>query len=361
MAQPAPPPGEDVGEDRADDEPYEPLPDTWGVPSPAPDPAEPKARPSAVDRTLLQPAPRPVPPRPTPSSGKADVAIIAGAGEFRPPPERQPSIALDDGQKVAWSASWRPWELGDWIFTGVSMGAAIGGIVIPPTEDRWMGRNAFDQVVRNALRPNQQSQRNLARDASDIMLMLSINQILVDTLVVTWWGHDADTVAYNMALMNIEAIAFNTALNQIVGGLASRERPYRVECDQLPDEELRGDCRGRKRFRSFYSGHTSTTFAVAGLTCMHHAQLPLYGGGFADALPCISAFAIAGTTGTLRLVADQHWASDVLVGAAVGTFSGLAVPYFLHYGWGEPEEQRPDEVSISILPLPTGGMVSGAF
>ena len=68
-----------------------------------------------------------------------------------------------------------------------------------------------------------------------------------------------------------------------------------------------------------------------------------------------------GTTGALRIVADQHWASDVLVGAAVGTFSGLAVPYFLHYGWGEPEEQRPDEVSISILPLPTGGMLSGAF
>ncbi|HHH30289.1 MAG TPA: phosphatase PAP2 family protein [Polyangiaceae bacterium] len=224
-----------------------------------------------------------------------------------------------------------------------------------------MGRNAFDEAVRNTLRPNEQGHRNVARDASDIMLMLSINQVLVDTLIVTWWGHDADTVAYNMALMNIEAIAFNTALNQLVGGLASRERPYRVECDQLPDEELRSDCRGRKRFRSFYSGHASTTFAVAGLTCMHHAQLPLYGGGFADVLPCVASFAIAGTTGTLRLVADQHWATDVLVGAAMGTFSGLAVPYFLHYGWGEPEEHQPDEISIRILPLPTGGMVSGMF
>ena len=360
MAQPAPPQPEEGGEERADAEPYEPLPDTWAVPSPDPDPKRPGARPSKVDRTLLgpgAPSPRPAPP----SSGQADVDIITQAGEFRPPPERQASISLDDGQKIVWQASWRPWELGDWIFTGVSMAAAIGGIVIPPTEDRWMGRNAFDEAIRDTLRPNEQSHRNIARDASDIMLMLSINQILVDTLVVTWWGHDADTVAYNMALMNIEAIAFNTALNQIVGGLASRERPYRVECDQLADEEARADCRGRKRFRSFYSGHTSTTFAVAGLTCMHHAQMPLYGGGFADVLPCISSFAIAGTTGTLRLVADQHWATDVMIGAAVGTFSGLAVPYFLHYGWGEPEEPRADEISISVLPLPTGGMVSGVF
>ncbi len=339
--------------------PYEPLPGTWQVPYLH---TGERARPATVHRTLL---PSTAPPRrpagPGTLSGRADVDVITRAGEFRPPPERRASISLRDGQRVAWHASWRPWELGDWIFTGASVAVAVAGVLIPPTEDRWLARNAFDEAVRDTLRPSRQGQRNLARDASDIMLMLSINQVLVDTLVVTWWGHDADTVAYNMALMNIEAIAFNTALNQVVGGLASRERPYRVECDQLPDADLRSDCRGRKRFRSFYSGHASTAFAVAGLTCMHHSQLPLYGGGFADVLPCISSFAIAGTTGALRIVADQHWATDVLAGAAMGTFSGLAVPYLLHYGWGEPEEPQPDEISVSILPLPTGGMISGVF
>ena len=361
VAQPAPAPEppteEQTGQERTEDSGYEPLPDDgWRAPSP-------DARPPKIDRTLLRP-PRPSAPPPTlpaEPAGPADVDIITQAGEFRPPPERQASISLAEGQEIVWQDSWRPWGLGDWVFTGVSMGAAIAGIIIPPTEDRWMGRNAFDEAVRNTLRPDEQNVRNIARDASDIMLMVSINQVLVDTLVVTWWGHDADTVAWNMALMNIEAIAFNTSLNQIVGGLASRERPYRVECQLLEDENDRRDCRGRKRFRSFYSGHTSTTFAVAGLTCMHHAHLPLYGGGFADVLPCISSFAIAGATGTLRIVADQHWATDVLVGAGMGTFSGLAIPYLLHYGWGEPDKPEPDEISVRVLPLPTGGMISGVF
>jgi membrane-associated phospholipid phosphatase len=299
-------------------------------------------------------------PRPAPEPAAVD--IITRAGEDDRPPEKQASITLDEGQKVVWDDSWRPFGTADWIFTGVNVGLAVGGVVIPPNESRWQNRNGLDVAVRNTLRPNKLTDRLIARDASDVMLMLAINQLLVDTLVVTWWGHDADTVAWNMALINVEMVTFNTALNQLAGGLASRERPYRVECDMGDSDEQRRDCRGSKRFRSFYSGHTSTTFAAAGATCMHHAHLPLYGGGLADVVPCVLTMAMAGTTGALRLVADQHWASDVMVGAAMGTFSGLAVPYFLHYAWDDrPLALENDTISVNLLPLPTGGAITGAF
>jgi hypothetical protein len=36
----------------------------------------------------------------------------------------------------------------------------------------------------------------------------------------------------------------------------------------------------------------------------------------------------------LRIVYDEHWASDVLVGATVGTLSGYVLPSLLHYGFG---------------------------
>jgi hypothetical protein len=39
---------------------------------------------------------------------------------------------------------------------------------------------------------------------------------------------------------------------------------------------------------------------------------------------------LAAATGYLRIAADSHYFSDVLVGAAVGTAVGLLVPHLLH-------------------------------
>ncbi len=297
---------------------------------------------------------------PPPPAGD-DIDILTEAGEFQPPPRRA-SIDLDDtGPKMRWDPRWRRFDLGNFIATGIAAGGAIGSLAIPPAPNRWTTTNEFDVAVRNALRRDETDDRFRERDASDILLALSINQLLVDTLIVTWWGHDAGSVALQMALINIETIAFNAAINGLVSGLASRERPYGDSlCLGEADTEL-VDCRTSKRYRSFYSGHTSTTFAVAGLTCMHHAYLPIYGDTFADTLICISSFGIAAATGTLRVTGDQHWASDVLVGAAMGTFSGLAVPYFLHYRTGDLPDTSPDTISINLLPTPTGFVMTGVF
>jgi PAP2 superfamily len=48
----------------------------------------------------------------------------------------------------------------------------------------------------------------------------------------------------------------------------------------------------------------------------------------ADAAVCPVALAVAGTTGVLRVVADKHYASDVIAGAALGALVGLGVSAF---------------------------------
>ena len=73
---------------------------------------------------------------------------------------------------------------------------------------------------------------------------------------------------------------------------------------------------------------------MAALTCVHHQHLPLYGGGFANLAPCLVMMGVAATTGVLRLVYDEHWASDVITGWAVGAASGYVLPSLLHYGFG---------------------------
>jgi len=277
------------------------------------------------------------------------------------PPPRRASISLGDSPKqVQWNERWKRFGWTDLVATTVMATTSLATLAIAPDEDRWTGPNDFDEAVRRAMRLEGLVDRDRARDASDVFLMLAINQMLVDTLVVTWWGHDSQDVAIQMVLMNIEAIAVNSALNGLVAGLVSRERPYGRDCVGELAEST--DCTGNKRYRSFYSGHTSTTFTSAALTCMHHAYLPLYGGGAADKIVCATGFLMAGTTGMLRIMGDQHYLSDVLVGAAMGTASGLLVPWLLHYRTGDlPAPKARSGVRMTLLPTPTGGVLSGVF
>ena len=58
--------------------------------------------------------------------------------------------------------------------------------------------------------------------------------------------------------------------------------------------------------------------------------------------------ALASGVAYLRVAGDAHWASDVLVGAAVGGGIGFAVPWFLH--------RRPDALPprVEIVPASAG-------
>jgi membrane-associated phospholipid phosphatase len=89
---------------------------------------------------------------------------------------------------------------------------------------------------------------------------------------------------------------------------------------------------------SFLSGHTTLAFASAGLMCAHHQNLALYGGGAADVLACLGALSAASAAGVLRVMSDNHYASDVLLGTGVGLLGGYGLPTLLHYRNGKSAE-----------------------
>jgi len=304
--------------------------------------------------------PAPAPP-PSPKIDAGDIDIVSGAGEDAGPPVYRPSINLE-GVKVKWNPAWRKVGLEHYILIAGSALASFGSLAIPPAAERWNNANPFDFEMRSLLRLPTLSQRNRARDASDVLLTMSINLMLIDTLVVTWWGHDADTVAYQMGWMNIEAVAFASGIQGLAAGIASRQRPYVNDLCVGDDRQQLDNCRSSNRFRSFFSGHSTGTFAAAGATCIHHSYLPLYGGGIPDALACAGAMGMAVATATLRVSSDQHWTSDILTGALIGTSSGLLVPWFMHYRTGDlPEKPDADEISVQLIPHPTGATLYGSF
>ncbi len=273
----------------------------------------------------------------------------------------------DTNSSMATRLDWR-WPKFTAYQFGLSVGQgalAVASLAIPGQSD-WKESNGFDRPVRDALRLSDPEASLYARDASDVGLVLLLNQRLVDTLFVTWWYHDKGSTALQMGLIDVQTATFALGIQGFVAGIVGRERPYVGElCDQSPEREST-DCQGSNRYRSYFSGHATLAFTFASLTCMHHIQLPLYGGGPGEAIPCIGAMLVAGGVSTLRIASDQHYLSDVLTGAGLGTLSGFLVPYLFHYAHDlGAVKSKPLEKAgfsnVSILPTPGGLSIGGLF
>ena len=168
--------------------------------------------------------------------------------------------------------------------------------------------------------------------------------------------------AVQMALIDAEAIAVSVGIQNLTAALAHRERPYGIDCGTSIDENLR-DCESGKRFRSFFSGHTTLSFAAAGATCSNHAYHDVFGSPGADAAACVIALINAAAVGTFRVVGDQHYITDVATGAAVGTLGGLGLPWLLHYGplARVTTAARRMVPNLSLVPSPYGLGLGGKF
>ena len=122
----------------------------------------------------------------------------------------------------------------------------------------------------------------------------------------------------------ITAAAIETALKYITG----RQRPnyYDPVTGQNsptwhgPFYQFQKDKNGQKppleSYTSFPSGHTTVAFAAATVFAMEYKDIKI--------IPII-AYSAATLIGLSRIAENQHWASDVLVGAALGFLSGRQV------------------------------------
>lgn len=124
-----------------------------------------------------------------------------------------------------------------------------------------------------------------------------------------------------------------------------RNRPY-LYFDDMPDpsstlyEELIAD-----RDDSFPSGHSIMAFTGAAFT---HAVFALrYPDSPYRKASTITAWSLAATTAVLRVASGNHFVSDVLVGSAIGTFFGFAVPYV---AWRIFPSWKGERISVAIGP-----------
>jgi membrane-associated phospholipid phosphatase len=261
---------------------------------------------------------------------------------------------------VHWNPAWPRFRPSEYALTaGLAFNVAQALFLYPAPKANWEGGILFDDAVRDAiLLRNRDDRQTAAKVSDDIYYALAAYPLVVDTALVTWGIHGAGDVAFQMMLINLESYALSGAIALTTEKLG-RVRPMGRECKSDPHYD--GKCESPAHLNaSFLSGHTTISFAGAGLMCAHHTNLPLYGHRVADIGACAVGLAAATTGGVLRVMTDNHYASDVLLGAGVGLFGGYVWPMLWHYGFGSKKDPL-----MSLLPQVRtrhGGLsVSGAL
>jgi membrane-associated phospholipid phosphatase len=266
-----------------------------------------------------------------------------------------------EGTARRWNPRWRKFGVGNYILTGVAAGASAASSFLPVTNP-WRRSNRVDEWGRRTLGVADYESAQWARDTSDLLLSVNLAfPFLVDSLIVGYWYRRSPEVATQTAWISLEAMAVATFLQGATSALMQRERPYGRDCGKTIPGDLPDCTDDASRYRSFFSGHTSMSFAAAAVTCTHHARLDLFGGA-ADGVTCGAAIGSAAAVALLRVAARKHYLSDVATGAVVGLASGFGVPQLLHYGGsGDGDEGKESGVSFGLYPMANGMSVGGVF
>ncbi|HET7132810.1 MAG TPA: phosphatase PAP2 family protein [Gammaproteobacteria bacterium] len=116
----------------------------------------------------------------------------------------------------------------------------------------------------------------------------------------------------------IEAAALSGVVTFAVKGIAGRARPY-LDSTRANNFSFGRGISASEDYQSFPSEHTAAAFAFA--TAMTARLQVRHSPSVKWAAPVL--YGLATLTGISRVYGHDHWASDCLFGAAIGTVSGL--------------------------------------
>ena len=199
---------------------------------------------------------------------------------------------------------------------------------------RWCEPPGFDKSARDAVVWNDAKRAGFLSDMDAYVLAPAIGfTLLIISDRDASWSRLIDDI-----IPVAETVAVSQVLVQAIKFATARTRPYKYFNNPTYPNASSED------LLAFPSGHASLGFAItasAGMIChwRHYWTEPyVWGTGIALSL----------STEYLRMAADRHWMSDVVVGGLVGLGSGLLIPRLM----------RRD---IVIAPVPGGAAVVGQF
>ncbi|MDR2650872.1 MAG: phosphatase PAP2 family protein [Prevotellaceae bacterium] len=95
-------------------------------------------------------------------------------------------------------------------------------------------------------------------------------------------------------------------------------------------------------FNSFPSGHTANAFVGAHILYKEYKDVSPWIG--------FAGYGVALTTGSMRILNNKHWFSDVVTGAGVGILS-VELSYLLLPAWHELSGTEKENSNFAIVPI----------
>ncbi|MGH7664623.1 MAG: phosphatase PAP2 family protein [Gemmatimonadaceae bacterium] len=221
----------------------------------------------------------------------------------------------------------------DAVYTGIAAGASI---VIMQYDER-----IFDYLADSSLQGNE-----FLGDGADLIALLNEKSLFALGVVGYAVGKLADAPSLaDIAFHATEALIISSAVNTVLRGTLGRARPFISNGDDaFLFDPFSGF--GDLGYRAFPSIHASAGFSVAAaLTTETAYRNP-------EALWYVApiAYAIGALPGIARVYNSKHWASDIPMGAVLGTLTGIRVVRYHH--------TRPgnwlDDIFLSTAIVPDG-------
>jgi len=231
----------------------------------------------------------------------------------------------------------------DWAVDGTVTGVAAAGVAtllllrleLAPRRCHWCDPGPVDGSVARSVT---WSNPRLANTLSDV-LQYVVPAGMLGFGLVQGYRLGNPTAGWSDVLLVAEATSIAMLVNASVKYAVGRARPYVWKGEDAydsPEEEN----------LSFFSGHSTFAFAVTVSASTLYLMQGMPGAGAALG----TGLALAALTAYLRMAADQHYLTDVLTGAAVGSLFGWAIPYVFH----RPKSQGSSS-GASGATVPLGG------
>ena len=183
----------------------------------------------------------------------------------------------------------------------------------------------LDRAVAHAIQDSTlQSRPILKAGATGARLLGSPGSLVLGSVTYVGGRVAGSRDVAELGLHTTEAVIIADGITDVIKMAAGRSRPS-LDPDHPYHFHFLGGFQGDPH-RSFPSGHTTSAFAAASAASEEVGHLWPNQKWWVR----IVLYGSAGLTGISRVYNNAHWSSDVVVGAAIGTFTGWKVVRYTH-------------------------------